>query len=43
MPHKHRSSKVTENKKTMDLTLVKFLVTNKQKISHSPGVDRILD
>ena len=43
MPHKHRSSKAAESKKTMDLTLVKFRVTNKQKISHSPAVDRILD
>jgi len=32
MPYKHRSSKAAESKKTMDLTLVKFLVTNKQKI-----------
>jgi predicted Zn-dependent protease len=43
MPYKHRSSKAAESKKTMDLTLVKFLVTNKQKILHSPAVDRILD
>ena len=43
MPRKRRSSKAPESKKTMDLTLIKFLVTNKQKISHSPAVDQILD
>jgi len=44
MPRKRRTlRKASRRPKVLDLTLVEFLVTNEQKVFHSPAVDRILD
>ena len=44
MPRKRRSHRRRPRRREIiDLTLVEFLVTNDQKIFHSPEVDRILE
>jgi tetratricopeptide (TPR) repeat protein len=44
MPRKRRSfHKGFQRREVFDLTLVEFLVTNEQKIFHSPAVDLILE
>jgi tetratricopeptide (TPR) repeat protein len=44
MPRKRRSSpKAPHHRDIFDLTKVEFLVTNEQKVLHSPAVDHILD
>lgn len=44
MPRKRRSSrKVSQRREVFDLTQVEFMVTDEQKILHSPAVDQILD
>ena len=44
MPRKRRSlHKAARRREVLDLTVVEFLVTNGQKIFHSPVVDQILE
>lgn len=44
MPRKRRPShRSPRRREVFDVTMVEFLVTNEQKIFHSPAVDQILD